>query len=48
MKAAKDVFVFVAEAAYLGLKGRNSCATALTFLRGMQFLKQFDFLLYFS
>ena len=32
MKAAKDVFVFVAEAAYLGLKGRNSCVTALTFL----------------
>jgi hypothetical protein len=32
IKAAKVVFVFVAAAAYLGLKGRNSYLTARTFL----------------
>ena len=40
MKAAKDVFVFVAEAAYLGLKGRNSCVTARTFLERNAIFKE--------
>ena len=39
MKAAKDVSVFVAAAAYLGLKGRNSHSTAQTFLGRNAFFK---------
>ena len=32
IKAAKSISIFVSEAAYLGLEGRNSCITARTFL----------------